>query len=77
MLLGSMRRGIKALLGHSWDTFERFGLASVSLSMGETRMATIERRTGKDGHLVYRVRVRRRGCPPQTATFPKLSEARK
>ena len=40
-------------------------------------MATIERRTGKDGHLVYRVKVRRRGTPPQTATFTKLAEARK
>jgi len=40
-------------------------------------MATIERRTGKDGHPVYRVKVRRRGAPPQTATFTKLSDARK
>ena len=40
-------------------------------------MATIVRRTGKDGHTVYLVRVRRKGTPPQTATFQKLSEARK
>ena len=40
-------------------------------------MATIERRTGKDGHLVYRVKVRRRGSLPQTATFAKLGDARK
>jgi len=40
-------------------------------------MATIERRTSKEGHLVYRVKVRRRGAPLQTATFSKLSEARK
>ena len=40
-------------------------------------MATIERRTGKDGQLVYRVKVRRRGSPPQTATFTRLSDARK
>src|SRR6266568_1035544 len=40
-------------------------------------MATIERRTGKDGQLVYRVKVRRKGQLPQTATFSKLSEARK
>ena len=40
-------------------------------------MATIERRTGKDGYLVYRVKVRRRDSLPQTATFAKLSDARK
>src|SRR5262245_30350043 len=40
-------------------------------------MATIVRRTGKDGHTVYLVRVRRKGTPPQTATFAKFSEAKK
>ena len=40
-------------------------------------MATIVRRTGKDGHTVYLVRVRRKGTPPQTATFSKLSDAKK
>jgi integrase len=40
-------------------------------------MATIVRRTGKDGHTAYLVRVRRKGTPPQTATFPKLSEAKR
>jgi hypothetical protein len=40
-------------------------------------MATIERRTGKDGQTVYRVKVRRKGAPLQTATFPKLTDARK
>jgi len=40
-------------------------------------MATIERRTDKDGQLVYRVKVRRRGTPLQTATFTKPSEAHK
>ena len=40
-------------------------------------MATIERRTSKNGQLVYRVKVRRRGSLPQTATFAKLSDARK
>src|SRR5262249_2827126 len=44
---------------------------------GGTTMATIERRTGKDGHLVYRVKVRRKGQPALSATFTKLSEARK
>jgi hypothetical protein len=40
-------------------------------------MATIERRTGRDGQLVYRITIRRKGYPPQTATFAKLSDARK
>ena len=40
-------------------------------------MATIERRTSKEGHIVYRVKVRRRGTPLQTATFSKISDARK
>src|SRR5215469_8648926 len=40
-------------------------------------MATIERRTGKDGQLVYRVKVRRKGQLPQTATFSKLADAKK
>src|SRR5215510_16376219 len=40
-------------------------------------MATIVRRTGKDGHTAYLVRVRRKGAPPQTATFQKLSDAKK
>jgi len=69
--------GIKVLLGHFWDTFERFGLASVALIMGDTCMATIEQRTTQDGQTVYRVKVRRKGAPLQTATFSKRSEARK
>ena len=69
MLLGSMCGRYQPLLGHSWDTFERFGLASVSLSMEETSMATIEQRTTRDGQTVYRVKVRRKGTPLQTATF--------
>src|SRR6266699_2358183 len=40
-------------------------------------MATIEQRTGKDGQLVYRVKVRRKGAPPLTATFHRLTDARK
>jgi integrase len=40
-------------------------------------MATIEQRTGRNGLQVYRVKVRRKGSPPLTATFSKLSEAKK
>jgi len=40
-------------------------------------MATIDQRLGPDGKLVYRVRVRRKGTPTQTATFAKLSDAKK
>ena len=40
-------------------------------------MATIVRRTSQDGHVSFLVRVRRKGTPPQTATFSKLSEAKK
>src|SRR5262249_25890756 len=31
----------------------------------------------KDGKTSYLVRIRQKGAPPQTATFPKLSEAKK
>jgi integrase len=40
-------------------------------------MATIVRRPGKHGQQVYRAQVRRRGAPPLSATFAKLSDARK
>ena len=40
-------------------------------------MATIDKRQGPDGKPVYRVRVRRKGTPPQTASFTKLSDAKR
>jgi integrase len=40
-------------------------------------MATIVRRPGKNGQHVYRVQIRRKGAPPLSATFTKLSDARK
>ena len=40
-------------------------------------MATFDQRPGKDGKLVYRARVRLQGYSTQTATFYRLSEARK
>ncbi len=40
-------------------------------------MPTIEKRTKHDGKDVYRVKVRRRGYSTQTATFSRLTDARK
>ena len=40
-------------------------------------MATIVQRPGKNGHVSYRVEVRRKGSSPQSASFPTLAEARK
>ena len=40
-------------------------------------MATIVRRPGKNGQVSYRVEVRRKGTPPQSASFQSLAEARK
>jgi len=40
-------------------------------------MATIVRRLGKNGQVSYRVEVRRKGAPPQSASFQTLVEARK
>ena len=40
-------------------------------------MVTIVPRTSKDGTTTYLVRVRRKGTPPQTATFPTLKDAQK
>ena len=38
-------------------------------------MASIEKRRSR-GKIVYRVKVRQRGCPPESATFPSLAAAR-
>jgi len=40
-------------------------------------MASIEKRKSKDGSISYRVKVRLKGCPTQTATFERLTDARK
>lgn len=40
-------------------------------------MATIEKRSSKSGQTVYRVKVRLKGHPAQTATFNRLTDARK
>ena len=39
-------------------------------------MATIEKRVSSDGDISYRVKVRLKGHPTQTATFTRLTEAR-
>ena len=39
-------------------------------------MATIEKRRTADGDLGYRVKIRLRGFPPETATFERLTDAR-
>jgi integrase len=39
-------------------------------------MATIIKRPGKDGKPSYQVRIRVRGCPPSSATFSRLIDAR-
>lgn len=40
-------------------------------------MATIEKRTTQDGSTAYRVKVRLKGYPAQSATFERLTDARK
>lgn len=40
-------------------------------------MAAIEKRTTQDGKNSFRVKVRLKGYPTQTATFPRLTEARR
>ncbi len=40
-------------------------------------MATIEKRTTDDGKTSYRVKVRLKGYPAQTATFERLTDAKK
>jgi integrase len=39
-------------------------------------MATIEKRTTEDGSTSYRVKIRMRGWPPDSATFTRLTDAR-
>jgi integrase len=39
-------------------------------------MATIQKRTAKDGAISYRVQVRLRGFPPETASFDRLTDAK-
>lgn len=40
-------------------------------------MASIEKRKNKKGETTYRVKVRLKGFPTQTATFERLTDARK
>ena len=45
--------------------------------MGELILAHIEKRESKDGILSYRVQVRMKGYPTQTATFNRITDAKK
>jgi integrase len=40
-------------------------------------MASIQKRTAKDGSTSYRVLVRLKGYPPQSATFPRRTDAKR
>lgn len=40
-------------------------------------MASIEKRTSSDGEITYRVKVRLKGFPVQSATFERLTDARR
>lgn len=40
-------------------------------------MATFEKRTSKDGQVSYRVKIRLKGFPVQSASFERLTDARK
>ncbi len=40
-------------------------------------MASIEKRTTQDGAVSYRVKVRLKGKPTQSATFKRLTDAKK
>lgn len=39
-------------------------------------MASIEKRTGEDDSISYRVKIRMKGRPPESATFDRLTDAR-
>ncbi|MBY0501259.1 MAG: hypothetical protein K2P93_04580 [Alphaproteobacteria bacterium] len=40
-------------------------------------MATIEKRTTDEGNVVHRVKIRLKVYPPQTASFQRLTDAKK
>lgn len=52
-------------------------LILLTIEEGVCPVATIEKRNGIDGSIGYRVRVRLRGFPPQTASFKRLTDAKK
>ena len=40
-------------------------------------MTVIERRAGRDGGVAFRVKVRLKGQPPVSATFERITDAKK
>jgi len=40
-------------------------------------MATFDKHIANDGKITYRVRIRMKGCPLQTASFDRLTDARR
>lgn len=55
--------------------FTLFSLVEFIYQKG-AKMATIEKRTSSEGKISYRVKIRIKGFPDQTATFTKLSLAK-
>ena len=41
------------------------------------KVASIRKRMNKDGSASYRVEVRLKGCPPQRASFPRITDAKR
>ncbi len=48
-----------------------------NLSLGESGMATFDKHTANDGKITHRVRIRMKGFPLQTASFDRLTDARR
>ena len=38
-------------------------------------MATIRKRVRSDGSVIFQVQVRKKGCPPESASFTRITNA--